>query len=71
MKSHYLKQGTNERVEGTVTTFLIPYVRHSMVVELKDPEFEIKKGNYLVDTTELSYEATAGVRRVITPGIKI
>lgn len=71
MKTEYKKLGAGARIEGSLSTFLVPFVRHSMIVNLKDPEFNIKKGQYLADSTELEFGANSGIKRTIVPGIKL
>ncbi len=70
-KSDLKKRGEEEMkflaydgYEGSITTWLCPYVRPGYAAEIKDDDYEYKTGSYFITavTTELS--ASGGVRKV-------
>jgi len=71
IKAHHAKLGGQARLEGYVCTKLVPFVRHSDVVRLIDPDFKEREGKYLVDTVELEFDTRSGFTRKIYPGIKL
>lgn len=71
IKAYHAKLGANARIEGYVTTKLIPFANHSDTLIITDPEFKQREGKYLCDTVELEYTARGGFVRKIYPGIKL
>lgn len=59
-----------EGMEGTITCFLVPYFRHSMVADLNDPLFNMKQGKYIIDEVEVDL-SQSGIRRTGTLGKRI
>jgi hypothetical protein len=57
--------------EGYINTFLIPFARHSLVANIKDPYYEDRTGKYLIDRVETDYGANSGIRRKVTLGIRL
>lgn len=58
-----------EGYEGNLTTFLVPFVRHSMTADIQDPDYEIRHGNYIVDEVETTFDI--GIERKVTIGKKV
>ncbi|RZK31036.1 MAG: hypothetical protein EOO63_05165 [Hymenobacter sp.] len=54
---------------GTVTSFGVPAVEHGDVVEIRDPDYPERAGQFSVDKVSKSF-GTRGSRRVITLGPK-
>lgn len=52
--------------EGSIKTFLVPQVQHSMIADLADPEFNSRQGEYFVDSVETTFGR--GIRRKVTIG---
>ncbi|TAE65894.1 MAG: hypothetical protein EAY68_06440 [Bacteroidetes bacterium] len=71
IKAYHASLGANARLEGYVTTKLIPFVEHSDTLKIIDPEFKKREGKYLCDTVELEYTPRGGFVRKIYPGLKL
>lgn len=58
-----------EGYQGDINTYLVPFVQHSMIADIQDPEFEQKNGKYIVDSVKTVFDK--GINRTVTIGKKI
>ena len=63
------KQKSFDGLEGSLTSWLIPQIRHSWTAQLIDPAFNLYDGRYMVDAVETTLDG--GITRIITPGKKL
>lgn len=50
--------------EGSITSWLVPYVEPTYSVEIRDTEYEFKNGTYYVKSVETDFSESGGVRKV-------
>ncbi len=55
-----------EGYEGSIETFLVPFVKHGMIAEIADPEYRNRLGDYMVDEVETVFGH--GIKRVVRIG---
>jgi phage protein D len=60
-----------EGYRGSVTSFGLPVVKHTQVIELSDKRYAERNGRYLVDSVRTSFSAANGYRREIEVAIKV
>lgn len=65
-----LRQENYDGYEGTISTFLVPYVQPGYRDELTDPRYQERQGNYFVEGVETNYGQSGG-RRKVEIGIKL
>jgi hypothetical protein len=65
-----LLQECYDGYEGTITTFLIPYVQPGYRDELRDPRYNERSGNFFLESVETTY-GMGGGRREVQIGIKL
>jgi hypothetical protein len=65
-----LKRYSFDGYRGKILTFLQPYALPGMVAEIDDPVYQERNGNYLIESTEITF-STGGARRRLEIGIKI
>lgn len=64
------KKETYSGYEGKIQGFGIPFCEHGWVVQLDDPRYVERGGNYLCDSVEVKYNKR-GYRRIVGIGIKL
>lgn len=66
--AEYLSHKRYEGLEGHVTTYGWPGIRHSKIMNLEFPRKELLKGRYFIETVETTASGSGGYRRKITLG---
>jgi hypothetical protein len=59
-----------EGYRGDFMTFLLPNAKHGMTAIIRDPEFNAREGDYVIDKVITKFSQEGG-RRQIFPGIKV
>lgn len=65
-----LKELKYSGYEGSITSFLIPFVTRGMAVKIEDDKFPQRAGSYLVDKVKIT-SGVSGARRIIYLGNKV
>jgi hypothetical protein len=60
-----------DALEGTITTFLIPFVRPNFAASIEDPDYNSRTGEYVVSKVKTTFTVSGGIRRIVTPGRRI
>lgn len=56
--------------DGKITAFLQPYCKPTQKMNIEDPRYSERSGNYLIESTELKF-GRSGARRIIGISIKL
>lgn len=66
-----IEQGKNYNgYDGSITAFLVPYCKPGQKMEIEDPRYPERSGNYLIESTEVRY-GMSGARRVVGISIRL
>lgn len=65
-----LEKLKKDTIEGSFTTFGVPFVQHSHVAELRSTKYPEKQGLYFIDGVQVEF-STSGFRRKIKLGKKM
>jgi hypothetical protein len=57
-----------DRIEGNVTGFAVPFARHGMVANIVDDTYNVIDSSNYIDTVEVSIDVNGGVQRVCSLG---
>ncbi len=55
--------------KGTLTAFFIPFVKHSMIAEINDPDFPERLSEYRIDRVRIKYDK--GIRNISSIGGRV
>lgn len=69
--SDYSKLKIQSGMSGSLTGYHLPFCQHGYTAILIDEELDIRKGSFVVNTTECTFGHGIGIRRKVLPSINV